>query len=134
MKFKYTFVTIIIILLGGFIWSNGSDSDYPIPRKIDIESDNSRGDGDCTSCAENYFAESLGAACCDQASEYYTCSELENVYSWNCSGCECASDDNFVSMWGCTDSSAANYEGAVEDYGVCWYPELEAVGGVNEPA
>ena len=51
MKFKYTFVTIIIILLGGFIWSNGSDSDYPIPRKIDIESDNFR--GDCTSCSEN---------------------------------------------------------------------------------
>ena len=62
MKFKYTSVTIIIMLLGGFSLSYGSDSDYPIPRKIDIESDNSRGDGDCTSCAVNYDLEDLDRA------------------------------------------------------------------------
>ena len=129
MKFKYTSVTIIIMLLGGFSLSYGSDSDYPIPRKIDIESDNSRGDGDCTSCAVNYDPESLGAACCDQISEYYTCSELESGSNWNCSGCDCASDDSFVSMYGCIEEDASNYSpDANYQYGVCWYPNLTATG------
>ena len=136
MKFKNTFVTVIIILLGVFSLSYGSDSDYPTPRKIDIESDNSRGDGDCTSCAENYDHLLLGAACCDHAtaeSANYTCTDLEDIYGWNCSGCECAGDDpDFVSMWGCTNPAAANYsEDAVYPYGVCWYPELTAVGGIT---
>ena len=82
MKFKYTSVTIIIMLLGGFSLSYGSDSDYPIPRKIDIEFDNFR--GDCTSCSENYDPLVLGAACCDQASaasEFYTCTVLGGEFT-----------------------------------------------------
>jgi len=71
----------------------------------------------------------------DQASEYFTCSELESNYNWICSGCECDSDPDFVSMYGCTDLLAANYsEDAVYDYGTCWYPELTADGGVTEIA
>jgi len=113
--------------------SYGSDSDYPTPRKIDIESDNSRGEGDCTSCVENYNPDDLGAVCCDQASGY-SCDQLEHVYNWNCSGCECAEDDpDFVSMYGCTDPLAANYsEDAVYQYGTCWYPELTAVGDTTK--
>jgi len=127
MKFKYTSVTIIIMLLGGFSLSYGSDSDYPIPRKID---DNSRGDGDCTSCIENYDA-SMGAVCCDQSS--LTCATLEADFGWNCSGCECADDQDFVSMYGCTDPLAANYsEDAEYSFGTCWFPELTATGGLTE--
>jgi len=131
MKFKYTFVTIAIMLLGGFSLSYGSDSDYPSAKRIDIESDNSRGEGDCTSCVENY-PEALGAVCCDQAT--LDCTTLESeTFNWNCSGCECADDPDFVSMYGCTDPSAANYsEAAVYDYGVCWYPDLTAEPGVTE--
>ena len=114
MKFKYTSVTLIIILLGGFSLSYGSDS---------------REDGDCTSCVENY-EENMGAVCCDQS--VLSCSTLEATFDWNCTGCECADEADFVSRYGCTDPSAANYEGATESYGTCWYPELEATGGITE--
>ncbi len=125
---------IMVILFALFSWSLGDGASVPMPKKIDIEFDiYDQSRFDCVSCLENYDSQDLGASCCDQLSEFFTCTELESYFNWNCSGCECANDSVFVSNYGCTDSTASNYSPEAEyNNGTCWYPHLTAIGDTNK--
>ena len=132
MKFSHIIVAMVIIPLGAVVWSNGLDFEVPISRAVVFDFEN-QPRGDCTSCSTNYDPVEMGAECCDQVSDWFSCTELESIYYWDCSGCECAGDEDFVSMYGCTDALATNYSSYAEyDDGSCWYSDLTAVGDTSK--
>ena len=69
---------------------------------------------DCTNCEFDYSE--YGTACCDSAWEEFliTCAELEAIYGWDCSGCDCPGDGSDICGDGnCTGDET--YESCPED-------------------
>jgi len=118
------------ILMGVFL-SAISNSEYlPAPIPIDFGVNNGmRSDSTiCESCNISYDTDTMGAACCDEATQYnsdFTCEVLETTYLWNCSGCACAEDDdNWTTIFGCMDELACNYNSiAIWDDGSCSFTD-----------
>ena len=118
------------ILMGVFLSANSNSEYLPAPIPIDFGVNNGmRSDSTiCESCNISYDADTMGAACCDEATQFnsdFTCEVLETTYLWNCSGCACAEDnDNWTTIFGCTNPSACNYNLIAEwDDGSCFQPE-----------
>ncbi len=97
------------ILMGVFLSANSNSEYLPAPIPIDFGVNNGmRSDSTiCESCNISYDADTMGAACCDEATQFnsdFTCEVLETTYLWNCSGCACAEDDeNWTTSFGCQE-------------------------------
>ena len=98
-----------IILIGAFLSADSNSENLPAPIPIDFGVNNGmRSDSTiCESCNISYDADTMGAACCDEATQFnsdFTCEVLETTYLWNCSGCACAEDDeNWTTSFGCQE-------------------------------
>jgi len=76
---------------GAKVDCNGDCGGYALLDDCDV----CNGDGSsciCDSCL--YDLSNYGSDCCDTAWNEYgiSCSELESLYSWDCSGCNCPGD------------------------------------------
>ena len=106
----------IAFLIGVYLSANSNSENLPAPIPIDwgggigIRSDSTI----CESCNISYDADTMGAACCDEATQFnsdFTCEVLETTFFWNCSDCACTEDDEiWTTDFGCMDASACNYD------------------------
>jgi len=118
------------ILIGVYLSANSNSKNLPAPIPIDFGVNNGmRSDNTiCESCNISYDADIMGAACCDEATQFnsdFTCEVLETAFLWNCSGCACTEDDdNWTTDFGCMDELACNYNSIVIwDDGMCNYTD-----------
>ena len=53
---------------------------------------------DCNQCEVTFMDDYWGEQCCDVAFEQwgFDCAYMESEYGWDCTGCNCPYDDNFV--------------------------------------
>ena len=119
-----------IILIGAYLSADSNSGNLPAPIPIDfgvnygMRSDTTF----CDSCNTLYDAYTMGATCCDEATQFnsdFTCDVLETTYLWNCSGCTCAEDVvDWTTDFGCMDEVACNYNSdAIWDDSSCSFTD-----------